>query len=518
MATKSKSTKSTIKSIQKGIQKVQKGIDNYKNSLTTDKDKTAGQIYKTVKAPVYEDDGGIDKAIKYYGKASADFDEGDIRDRQLSLFQKEIDATNAIYADQLASAALEGQNRLGSARARSAREGTLGSDFGNTQKEGVLGLNRSIEGGIRNEQAAAVSNIMGKAREAADNEIISKRTAQKEGLDKYLEFLGTKKERQEKYKSDLAQSFLDQGVAPEEIDPKELSKIAKSYGLKTDDVLATYSKTKKAADAAKAEADAKARKEMSFSLSEGQARYEYDPITGEYTQVASRAKTYAPTDGGGGNSSGKYVPGADPTVDAWANGIKAGTRKITDIPAKNGALRNAVQVALDAMGESDSKRMELDTNLTLLDDLIKNPKLKKLSGGVDQFAGGYFGKAALAKNKYNQIKGILALDNRQKLKGSGAISDFEFQVLTQAASALGRNLSDEDFVAEIKKVRDVFQAARDRADLIESQQNGGVSEAPVDAAPARSNTLQDADGNSFDASSLTEEEYQQALDEGYVAI
>lgn len=42
-----------------------------------------------------------------------------------------------------------------------------------------------------------------------------------------------------------------------------------------------------------------------FELSEGQSRYEYDPATGEYKQIASKAKTYAPSAGGStGTSTG----------------------------------------------------------------------------------------------------------------------------------------------------------------------------------------------------------------------
>lgn len=526
MAKKSKTkSKVTVKSIQKGIKTLQKGINDYKSSLNSDKEKTIAQVYKTVKTPEYDSgiDGALDQGIKYYGKQAEDFDEGDIRSRQLSLFQKEIDATNAIYADQLASAAIEGRGRLGSTRAKSAREGVLGSDFGEANKEATVGFNRTIETGIQNEKQGKIASILGKANESASAEIQAKRAAQKEGLDQYLQFLGTKNERKDQYKNDLAKTFLEQGIAPDEVDPKELNKIAKNYGLKTNDIITTYQSQKKAADDAKAEADAKARKENSFNLSEGQSRYEYDPITGEYNQVAFQPKTYAPGTGGGsvlGADTG-YVPGADPTVDSWANAIKNGTAKITDIPAKNATLRNQVQVALDSMGNNDSKKTELNANVKVIDDLLLNPKLGRITGKFDQFNAGKVsgilsgGKTRLAKNKYDQIKGLLSLESRQKLKGSGAISDFEFKVLEQASTALARNLNDADFASELQKVRDTFQAALDRANAIEVSQNGG---APVNESQSagRVNTLTDAQGNSFDASSLSDAEYEEALADGFV--
>lgn len=78
---------------------------------------------------------------------------------------------------------------------------------------------------------------------------------------------------------------------------------------------------------------------------------------------------------------------------------------------------------------------------------------------IDRIAGGEVGaitgvvrtgwlpgsKGAMTQNYYNQLKGMLSLENRSKLKGSGAISDFESKTLEKAASALGTNLSEDQF-------------------------------------------------------------------------
>lgn len=78
---------------------------------------------------------------------------------------------------------------------------------------------------------------------------------------------------------------------------------------------------------------------------------------------------------------------------------------------------------------------------------------------IDKIAGGEVGaitgvvrtgwlpgsKGAMTQNYYNQLKGMLSLENRSKLKGSGAISDFESRTLEKAASALGQNLSEDQF-------------------------------------------------------------------------
>lgn len=75
-------------------------------------------------------------------------------------------------------------------------------------------------------------------------------------------------------------------------------------------------------------------------------------------------------------------------------------------------------------------------------------------------------KVQYAKNQVNQIRSMLSLDNREKLKGSGAISDFEAKMLSQAASSLGSNLSNADAIRELKKVRGAFANAAGQPALV----------------------------------------------------
>lgn len=53
--------------------------------------------------------------------------------------------------------------------------------------------------------------------------------------------------------------------------------------------------------------------------------------------------------------------------------------------------------------------------------------------------------AQRTKNLFDRLQGMLTLDNVDKLKGTGSVSDREFAVLSAAASELGRNLNDQDF-------------------------------------------------------------------------
>lgn len=64
---------------------------------------------------------------------------------------------------------------------------------------------------------------------------------------------------------------------------------------------------------------------------------------------------------------------------------------------------------------------------------------------------------AKALNQYDQLQGLLKLGIRGLLKGQGAVSDYEGKVLGQAASALGRNLSNADFKSALTKIRGVLK-------------------------------------------------------------
>jgi hypothetical protein len=86
---------------------------------------------------------------------------------------------------------------------------------------------------------------------------------------------------------------------------------------------------------------------------------------------------------------------------------------------------------------------------------------------VDKISGGNVGSmtgllktawvpgssGAITKNYYDQLKGLLSLENRQKLKGSGSISDYEARTLDRAASALGQNLSESQFRQVLDELR-----------------------------------------------------------------
>jgi len=237
--------------------------------------------------------------------------------------------------------------------------------------------------------------------------------------------------------------------------PAELAAIESAYaGIydpALDSALAKV-KAKQAEDAAAAQAAAK-RDEMllqadidaskPFSLGKNEVRYD-----GQGNVIAVG---FGDTPAGGG----AYVVGQDPTVDAFIQGIRSGTYKASDVPDEYKA-----QVAQGMAATKPSISKSSLQAVSVIDELLADPGLDAIAGvpGVSAFFPGT--EAQNTKTLARQLQGILALENRDQLKGSGAISDFEFKVLEQAASALGidsksgrSSLSNEDFRFQLDKLK-----------------------------------------------------------------
>ena len=104
-------------------------------------------------------------------------------------------------------------------------------------------------------------------------------------------------------------------------------------------------------------------------------------------------------------------------------------------------------------GKTEAGMDGTGTAVTLIDKLLADENLGGIFGvpSIGAFLPGT--KTQLTKNNYDQLKSMLSLEGRSALKGSGAISDFEFKVLEKAQSALGRNLSNDDAVATLKDLK-----------------------------------------------------------------
>jgi len=450
---------------------------------------TAGQTYKQFSYDTTgtEYDKAYSAAINNAkSAANTQVDEDAIRRNTLAMFQAEIDAVNEIYAQKYKEQQTTGLGNLGSSTAIQARSGLLGSDFGQAQTRKVEQQNNEQLALINSEKAAKIGSIMGLVRQSVADEIKAKREAQQKGAKDYLDFLGKQAERNQTKLSNVAKAMLLNGLKPEDVDPAELDTLAEQLGVSKNELMLAYTAEEESQAAAKRKAELEGR----FTLSEGQAMYNADGSI-----AAARAKTFAPKDSGSSYSA--YGSEANQVAKDWAAAIVEGRAKLSDIPASEKGLRSAVAAELSSPQITQAKRDELEANKTLVDDLLGG-NIKAITGipNISRFIPGT--KTQFDLNTLNQLRSILALENRQKLKGSGSISDFEARTLERAASRIGEgkgasNLGAEDFVTVLNEVKDAFQAAIDRASV--SGSSGSSIQTLVDAAGYDYNQMK-ADGYS----------------------
>lgn len=118
-------------------------------------------------------------------------------------------------------------------------------------------------------------------------------------------------------------------------------------------------------------------------------------------------------------------------------------------------VKNGDTMAKLFPGSIDQGKSAEKQNIVSVVDELLNRGTKNITGLLrSDWVPGSGG--AYTKNIYEQLRSMLSLENREKLKGTGAISDYESKILANSASALGQNLSDEDFVAELLKIKNIL--------------------------------------------------------------
>lgn len=184
-------------------------------------------------------------------------------------------------------------------------------------------------------------------------------------------------------------------------------------------------------------------------------------------------------------SNGTYTPGANKTVDSWANRIQNGTAKITDIPASQAGLRNQVSVALDAMGNSaDGKPTTTEMGKAAL--VTAKGLMDKFNSNVGIFGGntspvginGILGTipGTSARNfsvDFDTLKNQLSLEGIRYLKGQGQVSDSERALLASAVTKLNRSQSPSEFKTTLQGIIDRLSGSSDSTTA--GQTSGGNS-------------------------------------------
>jgi len=184
-------------------------------------------------------------------------------------------------------------------------------------------------------------------------------------------------------------------------------------------------------------ADEKAAEKDKTALKEGTSFY--DPTTKTWITAPAKPKEVEPFTLGPGeiryDASGNVVArgGAKPMSDSQME--KATEKSEAKIKGKNDAI----------------------AGLDLANNILNSPYINQVFGAKNPFTYWTPGSnEQLVKSQRDQLVAMLSLENRAKLKGSGAISDFEARTLEKAASALNKSLSDKDAKRVLNQIKGAF--------------------------------------------------------------
>lgn len=152
-------------------------------------------------------------------------------------------------------------------------------------------------------------------------------------------------------------------------------------------------------------------------------------------------------------------------IEALANKLKSGEMTVAQIPA---AQRGQVVEYASKLGQvvTPDQKAILMNNVSIVDRILDGDQYENISGkmqtGIIPFTQGW-----KTSKEYEQLKSLLSLEKRELLKGQGAISDFEFKVLSKAASNISRWNSEDDFKQALIDIRGAFNtAAGNKTDVL----------------------------------------------------
>lgn len=111
---------------------------------------------------------------------------------------------------------------------------------------------------------------------------------------------------------------------------------------------------------------------------------------------------------------------------------------------------------LSGITTSDIKGMrgKLDT-LSQVDEILSRD-LGPVTGFLKLRAKIPGTEAKGTQREIERLKAMLSLENREKMKGTGQISDFESRMLADAATSLDQDMSESDFKRELVRIRSIL--------------------------------------------------------------
>lgn len=451
-----------------------------------------------------------------------------IYNEQLSQMQAQIDAINNVYTGLIREENVRGVDRSGKTRAVNARSGILGDDFGMANKAETDAFNAAKIEDLNRRKAADIQAILSKVQSRTDEAFNRAQELSFANKEKKLAYAKELQTEARQNLSDLAKT----GVSLDQLTQDEYNALIDQTGLDELEMESIFNAAKTAREKIDynyinigngrvlrtgKDGNGKATEEKIFDYGlppeydiketkDGQL-YSFDKRTGKMTPL------------GGGSGSGNGAGGGveDPTVQAWVQNIKNGVAKLSDVPNE---LSNAVSLGLSKAQNSPSalKSEAIDSGKEILRQIEEEARksgftsavgnkgflsgnLFGLFGKKDEQGGGAGTKRANFNQQFNNFSSLLQLDAAKYLKGQGAISESERQILANASANLSLGLKPDQFKKNLVQILTTLQNL--------DAKNAGVSQAGGSLQDQVRNAGYDYDAMKADG--LTDEQIRASL-------
>jgi hypothetical protein len=388
----------------------------------------------------------------------------DIRKEVERSMQSQIDAINSRYEGQVRREEQAGQEDLARQRSMNLRAGLGGSDFGAANKAEVRNRTSANVRDIQANQDIAIGDAVMRIEQIAQNRITMEQTAMQNAFTNSMAYAEYAQAQQDRARTQTLESVARiASMNPElsvkdiaERDPQLYQNIQQNTGMSDFEIDAylNHSNGVTTENVWKGNTMLTLRKDAQGNVLSTKT-YSADELgvpQGINMQTITNSVTgetfYWDADNVEKDANGNVVMRSlgKTQLTAWDEAA---------IARQNAAFEAGLEEEAGGTGTS-----ELMSNIQLTNDIINSPEFNAVFGLKNPLTYYTPGSAEqYAKAQVDQLISLLSLDSREKLKGSGAISDFESRTLAKSASALSPSLSEVDAKKELSKIRGVFTTA-----------------------------------------------------------
>jgi hypothetical protein len=146
--------------------------------------------------------------------------------------------------------------------------------------------------------------------------------------------------------------------------------------------------------------------------------------------------------------------------------VKLETKKLEgEISAQQTSAANASQEQVEKINTKQVALDQVNDSISKIDALISHPGREWISGKTSIFPNAPGSDGSDAQALYNQVKSQAFLAGRDKLRGTGSLSDMESKMAGEAQTRLNTRQTEPEFLKTLREMKSYLETGRDRLSM-----------------------------------------------------